>query len=66
MERPPQQQKPPDASAPEQRTSNELVRLIRKLRWIGMEKEAQALLEELARRHATDAVSVIAPSCETD
>ena len=57
-----EQQKPLVASGPEQRTSNELIRLIRKLRWIGMEKEAEALLEELARRRATDAVSVIVPA----
>lgn len=31
-----------------------------------MEKEAEALLEELARRRATDAVSVIVPASETD
>jgi hypothetical protein len=33
-------QKPPDGSA-EQRTSNELVNLIRKLRWMGLEAEAE-------------------------
>jgi hypothetical protein len=61
MQRPQEQQKPS-----EQRTSNELVRLIRKLRWAGMEQEAEVLAEELARRHPTDAVSVIAQSRETD
>lgn len=50
----------------EQRTSNELVRLICKLRWIGMEEEAETLADELARRHATDTVSVVAQSGETD
>jgi hypothetical protein len=51
---------------PEQRTSNELVKLIRKLRWAGMEREAEALAEELARRRGTDAMSVVAQPCETD
>ena len=40
--------------------------LLGKLRWIGMEKEAETLAEELAQRRITDAVSVIAPSRETD
>jgi hypothetical protein len=50
----------------EQRTSNELVRLICKLRWIGMDDEAEALAEELARRRATDTQSVVSHSRETD
>ena len=37
MEMPLEKQKPPDVLA-EQRTSNKLVKLIRKLRWMGMEK----------------------------
>ena len=35
-----------------QRGSNELVKLIRKLRWIGMEEEAERLQAELTERHA--------------
>jgi len=54
-----------DPSA-DQRTSNELVRLIRKLRWIGMDEEAQPLVEELVRRGTASAVTVITPSRETD
>lgn len=50
----------------DQRTSNELVRLIRKLRWMGMEEQAEPLMDELMRRGTTDAVSVITPSRETD
>jgi hypothetical protein len=46
---PPEQQKPSAVSALEERTSNELVRLVRKLRWIGMEEEAETLLRELAQ-----------------
>ena len=41
-----QQQKPPDDSA-EQQTSNDLVKLIRKLRWMGMENEAERVQVEL-------------------
>lgn len=55
----------PYAAARERRTSSELAKLVRKLRWIGMEEEAEKLSEELARR-ASDAVGVIAPSRETD
>lgn len=45
--------------------SNELVKLIRKLRWIGMEKEAEPLEAELTRRRAA-ADSVLAMPRETD
>jgi hypothetical protein len=45
--------------------SNELVKLIRKLRWIGMDDEAERLQVELTRRHAA-ADSVVAMSRETD
>ena len=57
------QQEATKASA-DQPTSNELVRLIRKLRWMGMENEAEPLIEELMRRRAV--VSVITPFLETD
>ncbi len=53
-----------DATAA-QNGSNELVKLIRKLRWIGMDDEAQRLQSELTRRHA-DSDSVVALSGETD
>ena len=36
------QQEPSEVSA-EQRTSSELVKRIRKLRWMGMQREAEAL-----------------------
>lgn len=42
------QPKPPDVSA-EQRASNELVKPIRKLRWMGMEKEAVSAQMQLVR-----------------
>jgi hypothetical protein len=58
------QQKPPD-SLTEQRTSNELVKLIRKLRWMGMEKEAESAQDELSVRRAA-ADSVVASPRDTD
>jgi hypothetical protein len=53
----------PDVSA-EQRLANELVKRIRKLRWIGMNEEARALAHELHR--GSDSDSVVARSYETD
>ena len=61
----PRKQQPSDISA-RQRASNELVKLIRKLRWLGMEEEAQGLQKELERRRATAADSVLATAAETD
>ena len=46
--------------------SNECVRLIRKLRWIGMDEEAQKLQRELTLRDAAPADSVVATPGETD
>ena len=54
-----------DTSA-RQKASNELVKLTRKLRWLGMEEEAQGLQNELGRRRATVADSVLATAAETD
>ena len=65
MEKPAEQQKAFDTSA-EKRPSNELAGLIRKLRWAAMEEEAKELQQELARRRAAGAVSVIGPARETD
>jgi hypothetical protein len=60
------QQKPPDDLA-EQRASNELVKLIRKLRWIGLEEESERVEAELTlRRVAAGLDSVVAASRETD
>ena len=61
----PREQQPPDTSA-KHRASNELVKLIRKLRWMGMEEEAKGLQTELERRHATAADTVLATPRETD
>ena len=48
------------------RTSDELASLVCKLRWLGMEHEADALAEQLARRDNLDPAAVAAQSCETD
>ena len=48
METPNANSHSPEISAVE-RTSTDLVKLIRKLRWIGMEKEAQRLQVALSR-----------------
>ena len=66
MRRSQHMERPRTVLSPELRPSNELARLVRKLRWIGMEEEAEDLCAELARRRAVDAVGVIAPSRETD
>jgi hypothetical protein len=47
-----------------QTASSELVKLIRKLRWIGMDEEAQGLQKELEQRQATECV--LATPRETD
>jgi hypothetical protein len=58
-------EQPPDMSVAHQ-TSNDLVKLIRKLRWIGMDDQAEGLQKELEQRRATTADCVIATSGETD
>ena len=63
METLPSRQPPPDVSA-EQRASNELIKLIRKLRWMGMDGEARRL--QVALNGAPKADTVIAEPRETD
>lgn len=58
-------QKPPDDLA-EPRTSDELVKLIRKLRWMGMEEEAERAQDELSVRRVVAADSVVASPRDTD
>jgi len=65
MEMPLNQQKPLDGPG-EQRTANELVKLIRKLRWMGLEREAEKVENQLILRKGQAADSVIAASRETD
>jgi hypothetical protein len=59
------QQKPPDGLA-EHGTSNELVKLIRKLRWMGLEEEAEKAENQLILRNGRAADSVVAASRDTD
>jgi hypothetical protein len=59
-----EQQKTPDIA--EQRTSNEVVKLIRKLRWMGMDEEAKVLENQLALDGFPVADCVIGVSRETD
>jgi hypothetical protein len=44
--------------------SSEIVKLIRKLRWVGLEEKAEQLEKELEQQPATD--TVLATQCETD
>ena len=44
--------------------SSEMVKLIRKLRWVGLEEEAEQLEKELEQQTATD--TVLAIQSETD
>ena len=62
MEISPEQQESPDMSA--RRKADELIKLIRKLRWIGMEKEAQRA--ETALGSMSPADSVLATPVDTD
>ncbi len=57
-----EQQKPPDISARQQ--ANELIKLIRKLRWMGMEEEAERA--ETALGGVSPADSVLAAPHDTD
>jgi hypothetical protein len=50
----------------EQRASDEIVGLIRKLRWVGLESEAKSMERELMARAVPAADSVIATPRETD
>ena len=50
----------------EQRASTDLVKLIRKLRWIGMEDEAQQLQRALRRFPSEQTETVLADTPSTD
>jgi hypothetical protein len=60
-----EQQKTSDI-AEQRRTSNEVVKLIRKLRWMGMDEEAKVLENQLALDGVPAADCVIGVSRETD
>jgi hypothetical protein len=59
----PQVQGSPDIE-PEQRASHDMVRLIHKLRWIGMEDEAQTLQRSLRAMYAGATVLAIPPDTD--
>jgi hypothetical protein len=59
------QQTSANLSEPEQ-DAGELVKLIRKLRWIGMDDEAERLQKKLALHRAEVDDTVLARSGETD
>jgi hypothetical protein len=65
MEMPLAQQKPPDTPVV-QSMSNETIKLILKLRWMGMEEEAERVLTELTRREGPTADSVLVTPSDTD
>ena len=65
METRQEQQKPSDKLAA-QRASNELVKLICKLRWMGMDEEAEKAESQLIRCNVQAADCVVAASRETD
>jgi hypothetical protein len=52
-------------AAEDENRANDLVKRIRKLRWMGMEEEAERLQQELTR-HCADSDCVIATPRETD
>jgi hypothetical protein len=52
--------------SPEQKTTSELVKLIRKLRWIGMDDEAEHVKVKLAMYRSSCADSVVAAPHDTD
>jgi hypothetical protein len=56
---------PAEVSA-EQRTANEFICRIRKLRWIGMDDETEQLLVQLRSCCVQPTDSVIAEACDTD
>jgi hypothetical protein len=64
MESSPKQEKLPEGSA--RQKANELIKLIRKLRWMGMEEEAKKAQAELAQCGDRPADSVLATSRDTD
>jgi hypothetical protein len=55
-----------DKAAQAERTPHELAKLICKLRWIGMEEEADRLLGELAQRCRSADDHVFETTGETD
>ena len=62
----PVEQKQTMQSSIARRGTDELIKLIRKLRWMGREDEEARLQTELRRQRSTAADSVLAAPCDTD
>jgi hypothetical protein len=60
-----ERQEAPDVSR-EQRTSNELVKLIRKLRWMGLEEQAKDLQTQLAALKDANTDNALSEPQDTD
>jgi len=60
----PLERKTPDP--PAERTSKELLKLVHKLRWAGMEEEAERLLQKLKHAETPTGESTVATPTETD
>ena len=56
----------PSSDLAARQQANSLIRLIRKLRWMGMEEEAERVQRELAKCGAQPTDSVLVASRETD
>ncbi len=61
----PLERKAPDRPVVE-RTSKELLRLVHKVRWAGMEEEAERLLKKLKHGESSTRESTVATPTETD
>ena len=64
MEMPLEQEAP--ESHPDETTSNAVLKLIHKLRWAGMDDEAERLLKDFKRKRVAAHNSVLATPNDTD
>jgi hypothetical protein len=55
-----------DQARDELRTADELASLVCKLRWLGMDHEADVLADHLAQHHKGDPPAVVTQICDTD
>jgi hypothetical protein len=52
--------------SPEQKTTTDLIKRIRKLRWIGMDEEADQLQHRLGTFGIVPTNAIVASTCDTD
>jgi hypothetical protein len=64
MEMPIEQEAP--ESSPSETTSSALLKLVHKLRWAGMDEEAERLLKDFKRKRVAAHNSVLATPNDTD